>query len=578
MRRLLVASLVVSLVSAGPSALAAKYFEEVPGALASASDWTNYLRLADLDSDGDLDLVVPNCGGFFANPSPEPFRLYLNDGKAGFTEAAARLGGPFEAAIRVVEVADVDGDGDDDLFAPSADGTLDRLFVNDGSGSFTNEAATRIGSASRSAGARFFDADGDGDVDLFVAAGYAASEPVVGRLYLNDGEGVFAEALSGVPTSGPKDVDDVDAFDADGDGDLDLLLTSHGGMPALWLNSGDATFSDATGKLALASGGQGYKYGPTPCDVDGDGDLDLWIDNSGPNYTEALLINDGKGSFADETSARVSGNPGADDNGVVCADVDLDGDFDAIVVSLSDVERVLVNDGAGHFANAGGFPAIGDSSLWLDVGDLDGDGRLDAVTGQGESGKFTNRVYRGVGENLVDTRAPVVTTPVLPTSVAKDERLAVRFRVMDRVLVDAGPRVKAFLEVSVDGGAATTVPARFVGGDWFHAELAVSEGGSVAVVACATDMHGNKGCAASVLVTGPGSSTSAGGGGGGATTSSGQGGFAATGAGGGGGAELSDESSCAVVSPGRRDSGAGALLALLAVLATGRRRKRLRSR
>jgi hypothetical protein len=572
-------SVVAVLTTAASPAAAAKFFEEAPGALAGAADWTNYLRLADLDSDGDLDLVVPNCGGFFANPSAQPFRLYLNDGKGGFVESPSRLGGPFAAAIRVVDVADIDGDGDEDLFAPSADGSPDRLFLNDGKGTFSNEAATRIGSGARAAGARFFDADGDGDVDLFVGAGYAAAEPVVGRLYRNDGKGVFSEVQAGLPSSGPKDIDDVDAFDADGDGDLDLLLTSHGGMPALWLNGGDGSFTDATAKLALGSGGQGYKYGPTACDVDGDGDLDLWIDNSGPNYTEALLINDGTGAFSDETSARVSGNPGADDNGVVCADVDLDGDYDAVVVSLSDVERVLLNDGKGHFTNAGGFPSIGDSSLWLDVGDLDGDGRLDAVTGQGESGAFENRLYRGVGDNLADSRAPVVAKPTLPATIAKDLTIPARFRVADRVLVDAGPRVSAFVRVSVDDAAPFAIAARFVGGDWFHADVTVSEGASVAVEACATDMQGNTGCSAKSLLTGPGRSTSVGAGGaGGSSSTAGQGGSATAGPGGQSPSGTTEDSSCAVVAPGRRAPITGALWALVAALASRRLRARFRSR
>ncbi len=101
----------------------------------------------------------------------------------------------------------------------------------------------------------------------------------------------------------------------------------------------------------------GLKYGPVACDVDGDGDLDLWVDNSGPNYTEQLLINDGTGHFADETAMRVTGNPGGDDNGVACIDLDGDGDMDAAIAALGGNERVLINDGTGKFTLlAGVFP------------------------------------------------------------------------------------------------------------------------------------------------------------------------------------------------------------------------------
>lgn len=501
------APVLVLFVTLAGEAQAFDAFKELRGApLGSASEWTNYIRLDDLDGDGDLDVLVPNCGGFFSSPAAQPFRVYKNDGKAKFTEAPEMFGGAFNAAIRVLDVGDIDGDGDLDVFAPSASGAADRLFVNHGKGVFVDEASARIGSHSRSAAVRFLDVDADGDLDVFVAAGYAASEPVPARLYVNDGQGTFGEALGKLPNVGPSEIDDVDVFDADRDFDLDLLVNSHGEKPVLWLNDGTGTFVDA--KAALGFSGAGLKYGPSACDVDGDGDLDLWFDNAGPDYTEALLINDGKGTFVDETVARVSGNPSADDNGVVCADVDLDGDFDAIVVSLGTPERVLLNDGSGHFTHVGGFPKDVDSSLWLDVGDLDGDGRLDAVTGQGESGNLMNRVYLGFADNPVDVRVPAVVLGPLPASLAEGQTVAVRFRVADRVLVDAGPRVRAELQVTVDGGAVLTEPAHFVGGDLYQVNLKAPAGSSMLLRACATDPKGNTGCSQNAVVSDSGGATS----------------------------------------------------------------------
>ncbi len=485
---------VLPITIAAPARAALSFFNELGGnPLGSQSEWTNYIRLDDLDGDGDLDVIVPNCGGFFSNPQPQAFRVYLNDGKAAFKEDESGIGGPFSAPIRVVDLGDIDGDGDLDLFAPSAGGLADRLYVNGGKGQFADEAAARIGSSSHSGAVRFGDVDGDGDLDLFVAGGYAVSEPLPMHLYLNDGAGKFSEVKSGLPPSAPGDIDDIDLFDADRDFDLDLLVNSHAGKPRLWLNDGKGGFSDASGQISGTF--NAFKYGPTACDVDGDGDLDLWFDNAGPGYTEELLINDGKGHFADETAARVTGNPGADDNGVVCADVDLDGDFDAIVVSLGDQERVLLNDGSGNFQNVGGFSAANDSTLWLDAGDLDGDGRLDAVTGQGESGNLRDRVYLGVNDNPVDKRAPVIVASEKLASVPAGMALPLRFAVFDRISVDAGPRVKASLRVTPNGGAPVIVPARFGGGDLFRGVVpAQPDGTSFTVEACATDMQGNSGC------------------------------------------------------------------------------------
>src|SRR5690606_29028959 len=109
-----------------------------------------------------LDLIVPSCEGFFDAPAAEPFRIYRNTGGAFAEATSAMLGSSPTLAVRVVAVGDIDGDGDLDMFLPSADGSLDRLYVNEG-GTFTDEADTRLppnANASRSAAARFGDVDG----------------------------------------------------------------------------------------------------------------------------------------------------------------------------------------------------------------------------------------------------------------------------------------------------------------------------------------------------------------------------------------------------------------------------------
>jgi hypothetical protein len=507
MPRLLRAAAVLAVAALlGAPAAAAPSFDRVVDALApqpcgGAGCWTNYLRVVDIDGDDDLDLVLANYPDFFDGGSvAQPLVIYRNDGTGAFTDVSAAAVGGFAGSLRQIATGDVDGNGAPDIYGPSGAGGAPVLFMNDGNGVFTDQAASRLPTSGfpASAATRMGDVDNDGDLDLFAADGYAVTGPPFGRLYRNDGTGFFSEVVGAVPTAiSGSDLCDVELFDADRDFDLDLAVNAHsGGTGALWLNDGSGQF--AAGGAIDPPADSHFHYDISPCDVDGDGDLDLWIDNIGGSFREQLLINDGAAHFTDETAARVSGNPaGADDNGVKCVDVDLDGDFDGVVVSLSTPERLLRNDGTGQFTFVSGvFPSPVDCSLWAEFGDLNGDGRLDLVTGQGECSS-KDEVDFGNAAVPVDLRPPVIVALEELDLVAIGEAPAVRFAASDSHATDAGPRLaRAYVEVDA-GGAPVEVDARFVGGDLFRAVLpAVRRMGPVSYRACAEDPRGNVGCSA----------------------------------------------------------------------------------
>ena len=461
--------------------------------------WTNYLRVTDLDADDDLDIVFVNYFGFFTNGMPEPLVIYDNDG-GSFTDVSDRFGGGWNGRIRQVAIGDIDGDGFVDVFAPDAQGGTHALFMNDGSGSFTDEFDDRIdGGITAQAGAtRMADFDGDGSLDLFIAGGYTqgpAFDPA-GYILLNDGTGNFSGPGTALPGAIPgDDPDDVDIFDADRDFDLDIMVNAHVGGNGLFLNEGDGTFTDATEGLPVL--GSGFHYGPGICDIDEDGDLDIWIENAGTGGLrfEILMVNDGSGVFTDVTAAQYPDNTTDDDNGVTCVDIDNDGDFDAVITALSSPERLLVNNGGTFSASPGVFPGPTDTSLWLEFGDLNGDGRFDVVTGQGEV-DTENQIYFANNMVAVDDQAPVVTHNQTVEGATADDTPIVRYAVRDRFVTDEGPRVRAFARITVDEGEPEEIDALFVGGDLFSATLPTQAGGStVSVELCATDRAGNEGCA-----------------------------------------------------------------------------------
>lgn len=467
--------------------------------------YSHAVGMVDLDADGDLDLVFANGGGYYQPGTTSPMALYLNDGRGNFSERAATLLSGFTGRVRQVAIGDIDGDSDIDLIYPDAYGLqADAVFINQGGTTLTyrEEGALRLGTTSRAGATRLGDLDGDGDLDLMVTdwgddPPYSAG---TARVYLNDGQGFFDEKVGAVPdntqTIGTGPID-LDLQDLDGDFDLDLLIASRDGDSLLFFNDGRGMFVDANVNLPAQPGP--YVYGPDACDVDGDGDLDLWMDNGAAQRREQLLINNGKGVFTDESRDRIKGtsNLAADDNEVQCVDVDGDGDFDVMIASLSNNERILLNDGKGLFTLASNtFPKVSDSTLGLDVGDVSGDGLLDVVTAQGESGSFLNRLYLGTDVKLRDARVPRIRAAQVMGESSTSARVLVA--ISDQATSDVGARLSA---VTLETSTGVVTRAHFVGGDLYRGNVAVSPSG-VLVRACAVDRQGNRACSNDLLVLG----------------------------------------------------------------------------
>lgn len=459
-------------------------------------EYSSQVAIADIDGDGDLDLAFANGRGFFSAQLQERVRILVNDGLGFFTdETDARTGGLIGYG-RDVEFGDADGDGDLDMIVANDFNTRPRLLMNDGAGFFTDESLARLPAISLSCPhAAWGDVDNDGDLDLWMAKGGSSRfGSGQAQLWLNDGTGFFTDATAAqLPAALWNSPMDCIFGDLDGDFDLDMVEGHRDVRSRLFVNDGAGNFTDITiGNLPADSNTYSYDLG----DLDDDGDLDLLGANSAlGSGREVLFINDGNASFTDQTSTflPLGSNPSVDDNDSKFFDIDNDGDLDFIIASLGSSERICVNNAGTYTWTPSLITNIADSSLDVEVGDLNGDGTLDVVTAQGESGNFTNRVYMNNGP--ADTIPPhfprIEQQPDTTDAVGP---YVIRVVCRDGMTSDHNFFTQAAnLEVEV-GGTTFQVPLIWSGGDVYRAEIPGQPGGStVTYRAIVTDYAGNTG-------------------------------------------------------------------------------------
>lgn len=153
------------------------------------------------------------------------------------------------------------------------------------------------------------------------------------------------------------------------------------------------------------------------------------------------------------------------------------------------------NDGGVFRLHTGTFPRVEDATLGIDLGDLTGDDRLDAVTAQGERGPFLNRVYRGTSALPVDRRPPAVRAIEAAPARGAGGRYSLRVAIVDAHTSDVGPRLDRVWAVTPAG----EIDGRFVGGDLFQLDLGATPPASLEL--CARDRAGNAACGAGQRVT-----------------------------------------------------------------------------
>src|SRR6476646_1955990 len=240
-----------------------------------------------------------------------------------------------------IEVADVNGDGLDDFFMGGAKGQASQLFFQNPNGSFVvkSEPAFATDLGSEAVAATFFDCDGDGDKDLYVASGgyeFHDNDPALqDQLYLNDGKGNFTKKTSGLPQM-LTSKGCVKAADIDGDGDMDLFIGGRvvpGKYPVsprsyILINNGKGIFTDATSAICPALQQPGMVTDAIWADLNNDKQPDLIV--VGEWMPIKVFINQ-KGNLTDKSSAYIHFAGTGWWNRIYADDMDGDGDLDLII-------------------------------------------------------------------------------------------------------------------------------------------------------------------------------------------------------------------------------------------------------
>ena len=345
-RRLLKKSYLIALMAVSTMAINAQNFTEITTSIEGMA--VGSIGYSDVDNDGDIDLINSGVDTSGARTA----RLFLNDGSGTYSEVA---GTPFTGVSEgEVAFSDVDGDGDEDVIITGLNDELDgdtRLYINDGTGIFTEDESVPFINVYGS-GIDFSDIDFDGDEDVLITGYDETVDNLNAKLYSNNGNGVFSE-VAGTPFNVAWD-GVVKFVDTDNDGDEDVILTGRDNntwLPktALYTNE-NGIFSEVVGTPFKGAMFSSISAG----DIDGDGDYDILISgqNSSFNPETSLYINDG-GNFTEDLS-----NPFVDVDfcSNAFSDIENDGDMDVLIAGYSregtttvPVTKLYANDGNGVF-------------------------------------------------------------------------------------------------------------------------------------------------------------------------------------------------------------------------------------
>ncbi len=390
------------------------------------------VALFDYDNDGRLDIFVVN-GAPLNDPTPKGTipqksgpnywnRLYHQKQDGTFEDVTEKAGLQGVGYGMGVAVGDYDNDGYEDLYVTAYGGN--KLYHNNGDGTFTDVTENAgVGGNGWSTSAAWVDLDNDGRLDLIVLRylqwdfddvwcgqhkeGYREYchpdifKPIAPLVYHNDGNGHFTEISEKIGLAKPGKGLGIALADYDRDGRIDIFVANDSMPEFLYHNKGNGTFEEVALVSGVAVDGEGHTYagmGVDFADYNNDGLPDLVVTDLA-NQMYALYRNNGDGTFTYESYSSGLGRMTMTHSGwgVRFLDYDNDGWKDLLVSQGHDLDTIelmfpnlryrepmLLARNTGHgfedvSAEAGSVFREAWVGRGIAIGDIDNDGRMDAV-------------------------------------------------------------------------------------------------------------------------------------------------------------------------------------------------------
>ena len=368
-----------------------------PATYATPLSWAGGVEAADLDADGDLDLVV---GSRFA----ESIHVFLGNGDGTFPPPQA-VGVAGDHSLSDVAAAHVDGDGLLDVVASDERSASAYLFKGTGGGALA--AAVSI-PAQHAQSIALGDLTGDGRPEILLGASFDANSL---GLLVNDGAGAFQPLVTHAAGSRPRVLA---LADLTGDGLRDVLAVESGwpgNSLQILRNLGGGALMPAE---ALAAGRR--PRAAVVSDADGDLVPDLIAGNDAPGLS--VLAGNGDGTF----QAPAGQGFGAGAREIAVGDLDGDGATEVVFgAGLSAAVTVLHNDGAGALSEVASY-ALGDDPFRLFLVNVDADPALDLVAVNGCSFAFCSVVetLSGLGDGALSQPVSSAMGAIFTDAAAAD--------------------------------------------------------------------------------------------------------------------------------------------------------------